>query len=188
MYKTKILKTRTHWVPVENKPGYIRPDGEEHVCEERIIPDFARDDSDEVLEELGDDKQYIIAGLCRLNKEMDNKKLLAYAKNFRMAEIINKICDIYYRGVVRNSEDARSILGLTDEEVKSRLFANKWCIVTRSFLPPKGIPWKQLGRRTFCWVVPMSSAYENTGRRIECGGDITVFNTRKEALNELYKD
>lgn len=186
MYKTKILSTRTLWAPVEGRPGWRHSIGEEQYWKEKIVPDFARDASDEAIEELGDDKKYILAELDRINKEMDNEKLLALAKNFYLVEIVDMVCDIDYRGVVRGSDDIRKLLNLTDEEVKHHLFANKWCVVTRSDRPSKGTPWKQFGRRTFCWVVPMTAAYENTGRRIEWGGDTKVFNTRREALTELY--
>ena len=71
--------------------------------------------------------------------------------------------------------------------MKKLLLDGYWCVVTRSYKPEQGIPWKQVGRRSYLWCVPAYDADKDAGRRIEWGGDTTMFASRREALNSMYK-
>jgi hypothetical protein len=184
MYKTRSLEFRTVFETLAD--GRKQSVGQERYWKEIVLPDAARELFPEVIEELGNDKQYVIAKLDELNKELNNETLLDLIRNFSAYTICRKACN--FSGTkVSSDEDARKCIGISDEEIKSHLFKGKWAVVTRSFMPPQGTPWKRFGSRTYCWVVPMAEAFEHRGRRIEWGGDTTPFNSRKEALAFLYK-
>jgi hypothetical protein len=187
MIHTKVWTWRTIWAPVEGEPNRKRSAGEEWYWKDIIIPEAARLPEDEVVVNLGEDKRYILAKIDEMNRQMDLESLLNDARQFSPWTIVRRTCLLDFRGKINNSEDVRRVLNISDEEIKSHLFKGKWAVVTRSFMPPQGTPWKRFGSRTYCWVVPMAEAFEHKGRRIEWGGDTTPFNSRKEALAFLYK-
>lgn len=190
MYKTRRLSTRMIYAPAAGSPGVASMIGEEQYWQELILPDCMRLSSDEVLEELGDDKEYILAKLDEANRQWDNQDILWDLKSRSAYGIIQKACTLHYgwyNGIWDYRYSSEILKNFADDEVQRHLTANKWCIVTRSKAPEEAIPWKRFGYKTFRWVVPMIDAYKNTGRRIEEPNDTIGFNTRKEALAFLYK-
>lgn len=77
------------------------------------------------------------------------------------------------------------MMALGDEPTETVRYymPNAVAIVTRSF-KPTDCPWKQIGRRTFLWLVTLEDRNKDMGRRIP---DMPkLFSSRKEALKWLY--
>lgn len=186
MKRIKYWTEVSYDIPIEGEPGYFRT-GWKWDWKEAIRLDYQLQPKEEVIEDLGSDKEGILSLLDTFNKEYSDKQLLADSKNFNLAEVLGrKVSLAYYHEDRKDEADLYAKTGITEEEAKSHLFANKWCTILRSTPPMDRTPWKRISSRTYKWCVPLKDAYKNAGRRIEWEGDTKVFNSRKEALTAMY--
>lgn len=135
------------------------------------------------IEELGTDHDCLVDYLKHYRDDKTIEDLFIYRHDHQLRRLVEQFCDACL--VNLTIED---VYGMSLSEMKKILLNDYWCVVTRSYKPEQGIPWKQVGRRSYLWCVPAYDADKDAGRRIEWGGDTTMFASKREALKFMYND